>query len=248
MTVPTWPAGPANTAPPGTTEATARARPILVWDAPVRVMHWLMVLSFAGAWLSAESERWRLVHITLGYTLAGLVVARLLWGLVGTRHARFTSFVRGPSAALAYLRGLASGRAPHHSGHNPAGGWAVIALLALGAATTALGWAVESDLGGEWLEETHEALATGMLIVVGLHVLGVIASSLAHRENLVRAMVTGRKLGPARDAIGRRWRGLAAAVLILVISFWAWQWQSAPVPTERGSAHVTAQDDDDDDD
>ena len=83
------PAGTA-TAGPG-----SPARRVLVWDAPVRVFHWLMVASFAGAWLSAESERWRLLHVTLGYTLAGLVVFRVLWGLVGTRHARFASFVRG---------------------------------------------------------------------------------------------------------------------------------------------------------
>ena len=70
-------------------------RRILVWDAPVRLFHWLTVLSFAGAWLTAESERWRLLHVTLGYTLAGLVVFRLLWGLVGTRHARFATQVHG---------------------------------------------------------------------------------------------------------------------------------------------------------
>ena len=84
--------------------ATSSAgRSILVWDAPVRVFHWLMVLSFAGAWLSAESERLRLVHVSLGYTMAGLVVFRLVWGLIGTRHARFGSFVRGPGAVKRYL-------------------------------------------------------------------------------------------------------------------------------------------------
>ncbi len=229
----------------------ARSALIPVWDAPVRVMHWLMVLCFAGAWLSAESERWRLLHVTLGYTLAALVAARLVWGLVGTRHARFAAFVRGPAEALAYLRALARGQAPHHTGHNPAGALAIVALLALGAATTVLGWAVEMDLAGEWLEEAHEAVATGMLAVVGLHVLGVLAGSLAHRENLVRAMVTGRKRGPAGDAIRRPWRGLAAAILILVASFWAWQWHSAPAgdaPAMVGSGAGHAANDDDDDD
>jgi cytochrome b len=76
---------------------------VRVWDVPVRVFHWLLVLSFAGAWLSAESERWRLLHVTLGYTVAGLVAFRLVWGLVGTTPARFASFVRGPSAVLAWL-------------------------------------------------------------------------------------------------------------------------------------------------
>jgi cytochrome b len=80
---------------------------ILVWDAPVRVFHWLMVLSFAGAYLTAESERWRLVHVSLGYTMAGLLVFRILWGLLGTPYARFSSFVRGPAAVARYLRGHA---------------------------------------------------------------------------------------------------------------------------------------------
>ena len=88
---------------------------IKVWDAPVRVFHWLMVLSFAGAYLSAESERWRLLHVTLGYTFGGLVAFRLVWGLVGTRYARFANFVRGPQAVLTYLRSLRKGQPQHHA-------------------------------------------------------------------------------------------------------------------------------------
>ena len=132
-------------------EAAADApasRKVLVWDAPVRVFHWLMVGSFFGAYLTAESERWRLLHVTLGYTMLGLVVFRIVWGLVGTRHARFASFVRGPAAVLRYLRSLLSGRPEHHVGHNPAGGLAILALLALTLAVAATGWAVFNDTGG----------------------------------------------------------------------------------------------------
>ena len=93
----------------------------LVWDLPVRLFHWLLVLCFAGAWLTAESEHWRLVHVTLGYTMAALVAFRIVWGLLGTRYARFSSFVRGPSAVLAYLRSLSGPKPEHHTGHNPAG-------------------------------------------------------------------------------------------------------------------------------
>jgi len=102
---------------------------ILVWDAPVRVFHWLMVLSFAGAYLTAESERWRLVHVSLGYTMGGLVAFRILWGLLGTRHARFASFVRGPAAVMRYGRALLNGTPEHHVGHNPAGAVAIVLLL-----------------------------------------------------------------------------------------------------------------------
>ena len=244
-----WPgsaSGPANRSQP----AAVPSSPVLVWDLPVRITHWLMVLSFAGAWLTAESERWRLAHVTLGYTLAGLVAFRLVWGLVGTRHARFASFVRGPAAAWAYLRDLMSGHAPQYTGHNPAGALAIVALLGFGALTTGLGWAMDADLGGHLLEEAHEAAAQAMLAVVGVHLLGVFAGSLAHRENLVRAMFTGRKRGPRDQAIGRAWAGLAALILIFVVSFWAWQWQSGPVahgPTAAQHGDGGRDGDDDDD-
>ncbi|HET7525957.1 MAG TPA: cytochrome b/b6 domain-containing protein, partial [Burkholderiaceae bacterium] len=110
-------------------ERPGPVKPVLVWDAPVRVFHWLMVLSFAGAYLTAESERWRLLHVTLGYTMAGLLAFRIVWGLIGTRHARFASFVRGRAAVMRYLRSLLGGRPEHHAGHNPAGAWAIVALL-----------------------------------------------------------------------------------------------------------------------
>ena len=84
---------------------------ILVWDAPVRVFHGCLALSFAGAWLSAEAEGWRLLHVTLGWTVAGLVLLRLLWGLVGTRYARFAQFVRRPLDVMAYARLMLAGRA-----------------------------------------------------------------------------------------------------------------------------------------
>ncbi len=169
------------------------SRGVPVWDLPVRIFHWLLVGCFAGAWLSAESEHWRQVHVTLGYTMAGLVAFRVLWGLVGPRHARFASFVRGPAAATRYLRSLLGPQPEHHTGHNPAGALAIVALLLLIAVTAASGWATYSDLGGEWLEELHEAAANTLLVVVIVHLIGVVVGSVVHRENLVRAMLTGRK-------------------------------------------------------
>lgn len=229
---------------------TASASPAeprtLVWDAPVRVFHWLIVLSFAVAWLSAESERWQLVHVTAGYTMAGLVAFRLLWGLVGTRHARFGDFVRGPRAVLGYLKSLVGGRPEHHAGHNPAGGLAIVALLVLAALVTATGWANYSELGGDWLEEVHEALASGMLALVIVHVVAVFASSWLHRENLVGAMIHGRKPVPPQEGIRSAWRSVAALMLVAVLGFWYLQWQSAPTGID-GMAAVQQQHDDDDD-
>jgi len=194
---------------------------VLIWDWPVRLGHWLLAGGFILAWLTSESETLRLVHALAGGTVVGVVLFRIVWGLVGTRHARFASFVRGPAAAIAYLKGLLSGSAAHASGHNPAGGWAIIALLTLGLLTGASGWAIYNDMGGEWLEEAHEVLASTMLGVVLLHVAGVIAGSLAHHENLVRAMLTGLKQGSSDQAILGA-RPLAALVLLGWVTVCAW--------------------------
>lgn len=213
---------------------------ILVWDAPVRVFHWLMVLSFAGAYLTAESERWRLVHVSLGYTLGGLVAFRVLWGLLGTRYARFASFVRGPSAVMRYLSSIVRGRPEHHVGHNPAGALAIVLLLLLSVATVASGWANYNDLGGDWLEELHEVAANFMLFIVGVHVAGVALASWLHRENLVRSMLTGRKEGAPNEGIRWTWRPLALVLLVAVLGFWWLQWQSAPSTDSNGTVAAEA--------
>ena len=200
----------------------------LVWDLPVRVFHWLLVLCFAGAWITAESEHWRLVHVTLGYTMAGLVAFRVLWGLVGTRYARFASFVRGPGAVLGYLKSLIGRNPEHHTGHNPAGALAIVGLLGLIAVTAASGFATYNELGGEWLEELHEGAANGMMLLVIVHVVGVVVSSFVHKENLVRSMFTGRKPVPSDQGIRRAWAPLAVALLAAVLGFWWMQYESAP--------------------
>ena len=194
---------------------------ILVWDWPVRIGHWLLVGAFALAWITGESEEWRLVHAFAGGTVVGVILFRLLWGWVGTRHARFASFVRGPGAVLDYVLGLLRRDESKYAGHNAAGGWAIVALLSLGLLTGASGWFVYQDMGGEWLEETHEALASGMLAVAVLHVAGVVVSSLAHRENLVRAMFTGLKQGRPDEAIAGT-RPLALVLLLGSAAACAW--------------------------
>ena len=202
-------ASPADAAP-----AIAPARKVLVWDAPVRLFHWLTVASFAGAYLTAESERWRLLHVTLGYTLAGLVVFRVIWGFVGTRNARFSSFVRGPRAVLRYLKAMTTSQPEHHTGHNPAGALAIMAMLTLAMVVTASGWAVYSDIGGDVLEGLHEFAANAMLAVVGMHIAGVLFASWQGHENLIASMVTGRKDGRPEDGVRRAWTTVAALMLI----------------------------------
>lgn len=167
---------------------------VLVWDIAVRAFHWLLALSFAGAFLTAESERTRDVHVVLGYAVLGLVAFRLVWGLVGTRYARFWSFAYGPGSVLSYVKSLFSESPQHHLGHNPAGSWAIYALLGLSVLAGASGYAAYNDIGGHWMEEVHEAMANSLLAVVVVHVAGVLVSSLIHRENLVLSMLTGYKV------------------------------------------------------
>ena len=186
-------ATPATRAPTGaSTTTTERVR---VWDLPTRLFHWSLAATFAGAWLTADSERWIDVHTTLGYAFAGLIAFRLVWGLIGSRYSRFSSFVRGPRAVRRYVASILVLNPEHHVGHNPAGGWAVLALLALGAVTAGTGYLAFNDVGGDWLEELHEGAASAMLALVFVHIGAVILSSLIHGENLVRAMLSGFKRG-----------------------------------------------------
>jgi cytochrome b len=217
---------------------TTSPKLIRVWDAPVRVFHWLMVLCFAGAYLTSESERWQLVHITLGYSMAGLIAFRLVWGILGTRYARFTQFVRGPQAVVQYMRSLHSSAPQHHIGHNPAGALAIVLILLAGAALTLSGWANYNELGGNWVEEVHEVLGNGMLLLIGVHIAGVVVSSRLHRENLVRAMFTGSKAGAPSEGISRSFTWLAAVLLAAVLTFWVSQWRSAPTPSDEAALVV----------
>ncbi len=203
---------------------------ILVWDVPVRVFHWLIVVCFVGAYLTSEERIWRPVHVALGYTTAGLIVFRVFWGVVGTRYARFANFVRGPAAALAYLRSLISGTPQHFTGHNPAGGLAIVALLATGAAVAVSGWVALQETSTDRWEDIHEALANLMLAIVVVHIAAVFASSWLHRENLIASMCHGKKAGPPGMSIRHRFRSIGVLMLLAVGGFWwarwAWQWAS----------------------
>ncbi len=166
---------------------------VRVWDPLVRVFHWSLVLLFATAWLTGDEVEW--LHIYVGYGIAGLLAVRIVWGIVGTRHARFSDFVYRPSEVATYLADSVRLRAARYLGHNPAGGAMVTALLGVLAATAGTGILMTSDAfhDAHWVEEVHEALANLALILVGLHVAGVILASFEHGENLMKAMITGRK-------------------------------------------------------
>lgn len=197
---------------------------ILVWDFPTRFFHWLMALSFTGAYLTAESERYRDIHVALGYTLLGLIAFRLLWGIFGTRYAQFRSFLFKPREIAAYALSLLKLKPAHYIGHNPLGSVSIWLLLGLGILSVLSGVLLFEGTGGETLEEVfeelHEFLSGVMLAVVFIHIAGVAVSSVLHRENLARSMVTGFKRAEPEQGIRRPHFWLGAIMLVAVVAFW----------------------------
>ncbi len=173
-----------------------------VWDRPMRLLHWALVASVAAAWIT--SSTWTRFHEAAGYVVVLAIVAlRLLWGFVGSRRARFAQFVRPPAAVLLYAKQLLKRRASRHVGHNPLGGWMIVALMACVIALAATGWLYTTDRfwGDEAIDSLHQALAWLLLALAALHVAGVVFSSVRQRENLVASMFSGSKRAPRGDDV-----------------------------------------------
>ncbi len=188
----------------------------LVWDAPVRLAHLLLVVGFSGAYAIAEtSDDGPLfsMHMVLGLLLVVVVLFRVLWGIVGTRHARFAAFDWSPRALGSYLVGVATGRGSPRVGHNPATSYATLAILPLllGIGATGLSMTIG---GGEALEEVHEVLVVALLVVAVLHVAGVIVHTLRYRDDIVLSMIDGKKAIAAKDDAVRSAWGAAAVLLV----------------------------------
>lgn len=182
------------------TDEIEPGRTVLVWDPLVRIGHWLLAAGVLVAWLTRHSPGpW---HEWFGYAVLAIVVARLVWGLVGSPHARFRTFVRGPRITLTYTIALLGRREPATLGHNPLGAWMILALLLLVTLVCASGWLYTTDRywGVEWVERLHSTLTDILLVLIGLHVAGVLYASWRHRENLIASMVHGRKKSPAPTA------------------------------------------------
>jgi cytochrome b len=204
------------TANPTDRASRSPADRIPVWDLPTRIFHWALLALVLLCWFTGEGEGVSLIHRLSGEAIAGLIVFRAVWGFVGGEHARFADFVRGPRAAVEHLSQLLRGRAEPTAGHNPAGGLSVLLLLASVAFVVVTGLFSAGDEGpggpfagrfGLELSGLHEPAFRILQAVVVLHLLGVVVTSLAGRENLVAAMVTGfkrpgpeRPIAPARPA------------------------------------------------
>lgn len=172
---------------------TVPSKMVKVWDPLVRVFHWSLVLAFFGAYLLGDDGGQ--LHQALGYTVLGLVAFRLIWGVIGSRHACFINFIPSYQTTQGYLKDVAAHREARYLGHNPAGAVMIVALLLALIGIGTSGWLMTTDAfwDSDWMEAVHEILVNGTLLLVGLHVAGVVFSSWRHRENLVRAMFTGRK-------------------------------------------------------
>jgi cytochrome b len=186
-----------------------KVQSITVWDIPTRLFHWTLVLSFISAYLTAEFHI-GFLHTLIGYFLCGLLAARLVWGFAGNRYARFSSFIFSPQETLTYLRAMLRNNPKHYLGHNPAGALMVFALLGLLALIFLTGLLSLGTIDYEGpfvflansvddqisyaLHDLHGWLVNCALLLIPLHLLGVVAGSIQHKENLARAMVTGKKI------------------------------------------------------
>jgi cytochrome b len=194
----------------------------LIWDLPTRLFHWLFAGGFIAAAVLAltldDEHRLFPYHGLIGLTLGLMVALRLIWGIVGTRHARFANFAFGPGAVARYLRAELLGPGERHAGHNPGSAYAIFAMLALTIGLVVTG--VMMGTGVRGIKNLHELLAYAMLGVIAAHVLGVIVYTLRFREIIALSMITGRKRAPTDSAIASP-KPVVAGVFLLVTAAWA---------------------------
>ncbi len=179
----------------GTRESdrSQRSDKVRVWDLFVRLFHWSLVSLFVFAYFTGDE--WQNAHEWAGYAIAVLIAVRIVWGFVGSEHARFSSFLYKPRTIVSFLKASIGMRARRYLGHNPAGGAMVIALLAAITVISVSGHMMTMDAywGVDWVEEVHEAAVNSTLLLIVAHVGGVILASVEHKENLVKSMFTGFK-------------------------------------------------------
>ncbi|MFO7764594.1 MAG: cytochrome b/b6 domain-containing protein [Wenzhouxiangellaceae bacterium] len=218
----------------------------LVWDWPLRLWHWLFAVAVAGAWISGQwgGFDWRQWHFWFGQSAVGLLIFRIIWGFVGPRHARFGSFLPRPKRILSYLKTLPRRDAPESPGHNPLGALAVIAMLAVVAVQAGAGLFVSDDIlyegpwyvavseaSAEFASSIHHQLAWPVGVLLGLHLVAILAYRLFKGQRLVRAMITGRKPAdqvPESAAIAHSRSALALVLIVLVAALTWWLLTAAP--------------------
>lgn len=193
---------------------------VLIWDWPVRLYHWLLVAgiltAFGLAIFAPEHSTLFQYHAIIGILVGVMVILRIIWGIIGSRHARFSSFAYGPRAVLDYFRDIAAGRRTRYIGHNPASSWVIYLMMALVLAIVGAG--LLTAAGYHAFEDIHEMLVYVLLGAAGVHVLGVIVHTIRHRENITLGMINGHKEAHADHAI-RSSRPITGVVFVLLMLF-----------------------------
>lgn len=195
---------------------------VRVYDLPTRVFHWAFAALFAGAYATAslvdeESARFAW-HMLAGLLLGVAVLLRVAWGVVGTRHARWSDFSLHPRQLAGYLKGVVAGGGRRWVGHNPASSWAALAMIAMALAMGGSGLAMASGTAPEWVEEAHELVANVFLAVVLLHLAGLAVHLLRHRDALPLSMLTGRKRDMPAGETAVPARGMAGVAMVAVLA------------------------------
>ena len=220
-----------NTTTPSPTRRTV--------DAPTRMFHWLFALSFLGAYLTSDGEPWRMLHITLGYTMAGLLAFRVLYGLWGPPQARLSLMLRklkpGPQWLKSAKASVSAGtwaKLNWRQGQNLLMTLAVVLLLVLVVPLTLSGYATFHNwgdfLGGDWVEDVHEFVGETFLMVVLAHLALMAGLSVLRQKNIAQPMLTGRVDGAGPDLAKRNHGWLAVLLLVAVLAYGAWEWQQSP--------------------
>jgi len=193
----------------------------LIWDLPTRIFHWLLSGGFVAAAVIAlllgEDSPLFPYHAIIGLTIAVMVCLRLVWGVVGTRYARFGTFVFGPGAVIEYVKGTLVGGGKRYIGHNPGSALAIFAMLALVLAMAVTGIMLGQGNGG--VKDIHEVLAYVLVGVVVVHVMGVALHTVRHRENITASMIHGKKAADQSEAIVSS-RPIIAAIFLIIVGVW----------------------------
>jgi len=226
---------PQVSTPPGADASKTMKRTRKVVDSPTRAFHWLFAFCFLGAYLTAESESFRKVHVTLGYTMAGLLIFRIVWGIVGPKHVRLSLMFRKLSGIFDWLKSFKVMRPfslksfggmtsiNWKQGQNFFMAFAVIALLVMIIPVTLTGYASYNDWGGEWLQQIHESLGEFYLFIVLSHLSLIALLSVLRLKNIAGPMITGSIAGPGPDLIRRDYRWMTYLMLGSVLFWWVWQ-------------------------
>jgi cytochrome b len=197
-------------------------KPVLVWDIPTRIHHWLLaagcLAAFVLAYVAPEHSKAFDAHMLLGFLLLPLLAFRVIWGVAGTKYVRFNSFLHPPGEVTAYLRDTLAGKASRHVGHNPAASYAMIAMVVILIGAIVTGMLIP---GSKLFEEVHETVSGLLLCLIAAHLMGVAIHMVIHKENVILGMVHGRKTAEDGDEIGSS-HLLVALALLIVTGVWGY--------------------------